>query len=111
MSFIEFLRYAGGPGVNAVVGFVLAFVLELAPAFESYPPRQKRLLTMGLCFVVPVLAAVGLVVYGEVGIAAWTDVGELVWGALVAGFGAFFGSQAGHATMLSNEAWKPVQIK
>ncbi len=101
MTFLEFLRYASGPGVNAVVGFILAFALELAPGFETYPPRQKRLLTMGLCFVVPVVAAVGLIAYGEIGLATWRDVVEVVWAAGVAGFGAFFGSQAGHATMLS----------
>jgi hypothetical protein len=100
MTFLEFLRYASGPGVNAVVGFLLAFALELAPAFESYPPRQKRLLTMGLCFVVPLLAALGLIAYGDIGLATWRDVVDVVWLAAGAGFAAFFGSQGGHALML-----------
>jgi hypothetical protein len=92
MTRIEFLQYASGPGVNAVVGFVLAFFLELAPGFDGVAPRQKRLLTMGLSFVVPLLAMVGLY-----GLAPSTD---QVWAALAAGFTAFFGSQAGHAAML-----------
>jgi hypothetical protein len=95
MTLTQFLQYASGPGVNAVVGFVLAFLLELVPGFDGVAPRQKRLLTMGLSFVVPIAATVGLY-----GLTANTD---QVWAALVAGFVAFFGSQGGHAVLMGGK--------
>lgn len=100
MTLVEFLTYASGEGVNAVVGFVLAFLLELVPGFDGVAPRQKRLLTMGLSFVVPVVATGGLVVLGALTLGSWREVVDALWGALAAGFAAFFGSQAGHATLL-----------
>ncbi len=104
MTLEQFLTYASGEGVNAVVGFILAFVLELAPKFETYPPRQKRLITMGLSFVVPVAATGGLLVLQAATQGRPYPTGvetvNLVWRALAAGFAAFFGSQAGHAALL-----------
>ena len=92
MTLVKFLEYASGPGVNAVVGFVLAFLLEFVPGFEKVAPRVKRLGTMLLSFVVPIAASLGLY-----GLAMTT---EQVWLALVAGFVAFFASQGGHAVVL-----------
>jgi hypothetical protein len=92
VTLVEFLRWCAGPGVAAVVGFLMAFALEISPGFEKWAPRQKRLLTMALSFVVPLAATVGLY-----GLMATTD---QIWAALQSGFLAFFGSQAGHALLL-----------
>lgn len=97
MSLIEFLRYIGtGAGINAVIGFILSFAAEWWPQYETLTPRAKRLIMMVLCFVVPLLSLLGLIVVGEEVLTL-----ELIWSALMAGFAAFFGSQVAHARMLS----------
>lgn len=96
MTLLQFLEYAAGPGVNAVVGFLLSFAVDMLPGFESMSQRSKRLLTMWLSFFVPLLAMVGLIGYGGRVLTV-----ELVWAALLAGFAAYFGSQTAHIRQLS----------
>ena len=93
MTLTEFLTYLlSAGGISAAVGVVLSFVLEMWPQFDALEPRAKRLVTMALCFLLPLGATLGL--YG----AALTA--DQVWAALMAGFVAFFGSQAAHIAML-----------
>ena len=73
----------------SIAGFILSFVVEWWPAYESMSSRAKRLVMMALCFVIPLVSLVGLILLGEVSLTA-----DAVWLALVAGFSAFFGSQA-----------------
>jgi len=90
MAFREFLQYAANPGVNVIVGFVLSFVAEWIPGYDGVSAKLKRLYMMLLCFVVPVLATFLLGQFDQ----------EAVWMALMAGFTAFFGSQASHVRKL-----------
>lgn len=98
MSLVEFLRYATGPGINAIVGFIMSFAAEWVPGFDELSPKAKRALMMLGSFAVPLLATFGLwALEGvPVGSEAWTA----IWNALQAGFLAFFTSQAAHARQL-----------
>ena len=105
VKLVEFLQYAGtSVGINAIVGFVLSFVVEWFPNYEALSSKWKRVAMMGLCFTVPVLAFVGLVVLGEQTLGA-----EAVWMALSAGFAAFFGSQAAQTRQL--EDWDTLDVE
>lgn len=96
MSWEEFLRYASGPGVSAVVGALLSVLVEYWPVFDTWAPRWKRATMFLLCLVVPVLAS-GL----GIASAGWPATWEATfWPALVAGFTAFVSSQAVHVRKL-----------
>ena len=90
MSLTQFLEYAAGPGVNAIVGFILSFAADSVPGYSGLNPKWKRGLMMAACFCVPIAATLALGRFDQ----------EAVWGALTAGFVAFFGSQAAHARAL-----------
>jgi hypothetical protein len=97
MSWTEFLSYLRGPGVAAVVGVLLSYIVEFWPQYQSLESRYKRLVIAGLCFVVPVVAtalscASGMTVWGD-----WPDTW---WPALVAGFVAFSSNQFAHMRKL-----------
>ena len=99
MDLVQFLEYArSAVGINAIVGFVLSFVVEWVPAYDGYSPRVKRLVVMLLGFVVPVVSLALLWALGEV-VLTW----DVVYMALAAGFAAFFGSQAAHVRRLVPE--------
>ena len=96
MSLVEFLRYAGtAVGINVIIGFLLSFVVEWFPEYEKLASRWKRLVAMGLSFVIPVGSVVILWLVGELPLSL-----DVVWVALSAGFAAFFGSQLSHARTL-----------
>ena len=96
MTLVAFLQYAGtGLGINAIVGFILSFVVEWFPEYDGLSSRAKRLVMILLCFIVPVAALVGLVLLGDVGLSV-----DAVWVALSAGFSAFFGSQVAQVRQL-----------
>lgn len=82
MTFADFLHYAAGPGVSAVVGVVLALVAEYIPAYQALAPKQKVLVFIAACFVLPLLAATLL---GACGFEPWSF-DPLYWQAIVAGF-------------------------
>lgn len=103
MSLTEFLTYAAGPGINAIVGFVLSFAVEWYPDFETLDPRWKRLVTMILSFAIPVLATLGLWLIS--GLPPTEELLAGLWNALQSGFLAFFASQAAHIRTL-----KPLDI-
>ena len=84
MTLPDFLTFAAGPGVNAVVGFILSFVAEWVPGWNDLAPKTKRLAMMAGSFVVPVVATLLLGKYDQ----------AAVWNALIAGFTAFYDSQA-----------------
>lgn len=82
MSFEQFLRYAAGPGVSVVVGVVLSQVIEYVKGYQKLGKKAKVLVFVGLCFIIPVLAALmlGLLAYDP-----WSF-DPLFWRALLAGF-------------------------
>lgn len=98
MGLEEFLRYAQGAGINAIVGFILSFVVEYWPAYDNLPPRKKRLVVGAFCFVIPVAALLAKVALGYELIDRNT-----LWSVLVNGFAAFTGSQAAHLRSLKSE--------
>lgn len=96
MDLVQFLWYAGSaPGINAIVGFVLSFVVEWFPEYDAVAPRWKRVIVMGLGFVVPLTSMVLLWGLGELALGY-----DTVYVALSAGFSAYFGSQVAHARKL-----------
>ncbi len=95
MTFVEFLNYVGtSAGINAAVGFVISFLAEWWPSFEALEPKAKRLVMMVLCFVIPLAALLARVALGEMLTV------DSVWACVLAGFSAFFGSQAAHVREL-----------
>lgn len=95
MTFVEFVNYMGtSAGINAAVGFILSFLAEWWPAFGELSPKAKRLVMMLLCFIIPLVALLARLAMGEMLTV------ESVWACLLAGFSAFFGSQAAHVRSL-----------
>lgn len=98
MEFSEFLSYAAGPGVNAVVGFVLSFLVGMWPAYKDQSARMKRYAFMiPLCFLVPVVAT-ALGVFTQDWPGQWDPTW---WNAVVAGFTAAFAGTLTHGRTLS----------
>ncbi len=100
MSFEQFLRYAGGTGVSVVVGVVLSQVIEYVAAYQRLGAKPKALVFVGLCFIIPVLAALllGLLKYEP-----WSF-DPLFWKALVAGFSAAGIGTLAHVPQKENSA-------
>ena len=97
MAFKDFLVFAQGAGVMAIIGFVLSFLVEFWPAWATLEAKVKRLSMLGLCLLIPVLAkALELAFYGGV----WGDFPLTWWPVLVAGFAAFTSSQVAHTRAL-----------
>ena len=98
MSWADFLGYLMGPGISAVVGVALSFLIELWPGYENLPARWKRLVFFGLCMVIPVLAGVAACASG---LAAWGDFAGHWWPILVAAWAAFFSGSMAHVRKLA----------
>lgn len=99
MSWQEFLVYALTPaGIGVVVGFVLSWVVEYWPAYETWEPKYKRLVFLVLSFVVPLLGVTLSIATGAGG--DWLDFQNTWWPALVAGFTAFTAGQTAHVRKL-----------
>ena len=93
MGWNEFLDFLQGPGISIVVGVILSLVIEYWPKFQALEPKWKQLVFAGLCFVVPLLGALGMCVSG---FAVWGDWSNLWWPALVNGGSAFFSGSMTH---------------
>jgi hypothetical protein len=98
MGWKEFLEYAQGPGISVIVGVLLSFGVEYWPQYQNFEAKHKRLVFMGLSFIVPLLGAVASAASG---FALWADWAGLWWPALVAGAAAFFGGQVAHVRKLN----------
>ena len=96
MTWSDALVYASGPGVAAVIGVVLSFVVEYSDGYGALAARQKRLVFLALCLAVPVLAALLRVAWGYV-VLSWDP---LVWQAILAGGTAFLTGQITHLRAL-----------
>lgn len=96
MDLVQFLQYAGtAVGINAIIGVILSFVVEWFPEYDALAPRWKRVIVMGLGFVIPLTSMVLLWGLGELVFSY-----DVVYLALAAGFSAYFGSQVAHARRL-----------
>jgi hypothetical protein len=98
-TFDAWLTWASGPLVAAIVGFVLSFVVEWWPAYEKLAPRVKRVVFLGLCLIVPVLAAA---LRGLLGYTPWSF-DPLFWHALWHGFAAYGVGNIAHTRELPKE--------
>jgi len=93
-EFLKWLQTAGG--IGAASGAVLSIIMEYwAGWYEALGAKEKRLVFLGLCLVLPfigagVAALLGLQVFSV----------ELVWALLWAGFAAFSGGTAMHTVFL-----------
>lgn len=103
MSLQEFLNYVAGPGISAVVGFFMAFLLEWLPGFDNLTAKEKRGLTMGLSLVIPIVATLLIWVYGGFPTEGRAVV-EGIFAAAFAGFTAFYASQGAHGLMMKEDA-------
>jgi hypothetical protein len=98
MSFIEALAWAStSEGINAILGVLLSWVVELFPEWADISPFHKRLYLLVASLAIP-LGAAGLAVatgYREHSI-------ELTyWPAVEAGAAAFIAGQIRHGLTLS----------
>jgi len=96
MTWAEALAYASGPGVAAVIGVVLSFLIEYWDGYGALVPRMKRLVFMALCLAVPVVAAFVRVAWGYVAL-SWDP---LMWQAILSGGTAFLTGQITHVRKL-----------
>jgi NhaP-type Na+/H+ or K+/H+ antiporter len=95
-TFDSWLILASGTLVAAIVGFLLSWVVEYWPKYNSLKPRYKRLSFLGMCLIVPILAAT---LRGLLGYAAWSF-DPLYWHALWNGFAAFGVGEIAHTRKL-----------
>ena len=100
MGFSEFLSWASGPGVAAIVALLLSWLIEYWPRYKLLEPKLKRLVFGALCFIVPVIGALLRAATGQVTL----TFDPLIWQALVAGAAAFGAGTALHTPKLLNAA-------
>ena len=98
-TFDKALTAASGPAVAIIVGFLLSWVVEFFPAYENLAPKVKRLTFLGLCLVVPVLAATAR---AGMGYTPWSF-DPLYWHALWYGFAAYGVGNVAHTRKLPSE--------
>jgi hypothetical protein len=105
MSVTEFLTHASGPGINAIVGVVISFAVDVVPGFKAWfaslDPRLKRLITFLLSLVVPILASLALGIISGVPLFS-KEMSYLLWRAVQSGFLSFTTSQAAHVRKMNN---------
>lgn len=92
-----FLRLLSEPNaIAAAVGIAWSWLAEYVPGFRDLVPKWKRLVFLGLCLLIPVIAAsLGILTCG------WTVSWNTVyWPALLAGFIAFGGGTVAHTRSL-----------
>jgi len=97
LSWSGFLDLLSSPnGIAAAVGVLLSWLAEYIPGFDGLIPKWKRLVFLGLCFIVPLIAAgLGILTAG------WPVGWEATfWPAILAGGIAFGGGTIAHVRKL-----------
>ena len=97
MSWFDFLTLMSSPnGIAAAAGIVLSVLVEYIPQYDALAPKWKRLVFLGVCFVIP-LGAAGLAILTAGAPISW----ELTfWPAILAGGIAFGGGTVAHVRKL-----------
>ena len=95
-TFDTWLQWASGPLVAAIVAVLLSWFVEWWPAYEGWAPRVKRVVFLGLCLIVPVLAATAR---GAFGYTPWSF-DPLYWHAIWHGFAAYGAGNIAHIRKL-----------
>ncbi len=99
MTLVQALEFAAKVGVPAIAGAIVSFLAEYWGWYQLQPPKSKRLMFLGVCMIVPLLATLGLILLGT----APNDA-ETWFQGLAAGFAAFWGSQVEHTKALPTAA-------
>ncbi len=97
-QFREFLKYASGPGIGAIVGWITSLFLEDWAWYQNHTPKWKVYIAILLYLFVPMAAVTILVALGT------QPTIDLYFLGLSAGLGAFMGSQGSHATNYIRES-------
>jgi len=97
MSFAQVLLNLQGPWINAAVGILLSFVAERWPAYAALPPKDKRLLMLVACLLIPGLAALTAIAGGYQS-PGWD---ATTWPALFAGLLSFSATTIAHTRKLA----------
>ena len=100
MSWTQFLVWASGPGVAAIVAALLSVAVEYWPWYGRLHPKPKRLVFAGFCLIIPISAALLRVVAGHVAL----TFDPLIWDALVAGAAALGMGTLAHTPRLKARA-------
>lgn len=97
MTLAEFLSWLSTPsGIAIAVGLLLSWLIDYLPRYGYLSPKEKRLVYLGLCLLIPLLAAT---LRGLAGYAAWSF-DPLYWQALTAGATAFGAGTLVHTAKL-----------
>ncbi len=97
MTFEQFLSWLSTPsGIAIAVGVLLSWLIDYLPRYGYLSPKEKRLVYLGLCLLIPLLAAT---LRGLAGYASWTF-DPLYWQALTAGATAFGAGTLAHTAKL-----------
>ena len=100
----EALFWANGPGTPVIDGLIISVLIEYWPAFQAMKQKNKVLVYIGLCLLVPLVATVlGIAthVYGD-----WGDVRTTWWFAIRSGLTA-----ASLGTLFHAWAPSPLRLK
>ena len=97
ISLRDFLLFMQGAGVNVIAGVLLSYIVEWWPRWNELESRVKRLITFGLCMVIPLIATLGLVMLGY----QPNSLEETWWMAIVSGAVAFGSSTLAHTRLLT----------
>jgi len=86
MSWPQAVAYAATPlGVGVIAGLLLSWLADYVPRFTYLDAKQKRLVFLAACLVVPIAASL---LAAATGLARLTW-DPLLWNAIVAGVTAF----------------------
>ena len=97
LSWSGFLALLSTPnGIAAGAGVFLSWLVEYLPKYDALAPKWKRLVFLGVCFVIPLIAA-GLGILSAGWPASWD---ATFWPAILAGGIAFGGGTVAHARKL-----------
>jgi hypothetical protein len=97
MTWNEFLQFLSQPnGIALALGVGESVLVEYIPGFGELDPKWKRIVFLGLCFIVP-LGAAGLGIATEGWGVTWQNT---FWPAVLAGGTAFAGGTVAHVRKL-----------
>jgi NhaP-type Na+/H+ or K+/H+ antiporter len=86
MTWSQALAYAATPlGVGVIAGLLLSWLADYVPRFTYLDAKQKRLVFLAACLLVPIVASLAAAATGLARL-TWDP---LLWNAIVAGVTAF----------------------
>jgi len=98
MTFIEFLQWLVGPGVEVVAGYLLSLLAENVEWYQNLESKAKRLVFAAVCFGAPLAGAAIGAALGYFPMEFETT----FWNAIQAGAVVFFAGQLSHTRYIGN---------